>query len=70
MLSDSFVLPFLRHLHQLVDGVQHTVAVLPQQPLVEPMVSEAHLQQHRHHGGVLPGGRVDASLGRHGGQVR
>lgn len=63
MLSvDSFVLAVLGHLHQLVDGVQQAVAVLPQQPLVEPLVSEAHFQQHRHHGRVLSGGRVDASL--------
>lgn len=63
MLSvDSFVLAVLGHLHQLVDSVQQAVAVLPQQPLVEPLVSEAHLQQHRHQGRVLSGGWVDASL--------
>lgn len=59
---DSFALVVLGDLHQLVDGVQQAVAVLPQQPLVEPLVSEAHLQQHGHQGRVLPGGRVDASL--------
>ena len=62
-VGGGFVLAVLRHLHQLVDGVQQAVAVLPQQPLVEPLVPEAHLQQHGHHGGVLPGGWVDASLG-------
>lgn len=56
------VLAVLGHLHQLVDGVQQAVAVLPQQPLVELLVPEAHLQQHRHQGGVLSGGRVDGSL--------
>lgn len=65
---DSFVLAIFGHLHQLVDGVQQAVAVLPQQPLVEPLVSEAHLQQHCHQGRVLPGGWVDASLERQ--QVR
>lgn len=60
----SFVLAVLGHLHQLIDGVQQAVAVLPQQLLVEPLVSEAHLQQHGHHGRVLPGGRVNASLER------
>lgn len=59
---DSFVLAVLGHLHQLVDGVQQAVAVLPQQPLVEPLVSEAHLQQHCHQGRVLSGSGVDASL--------
>lgn len=56
------VLAVLGHLHQLVDGVQQAVAVLPQQPLVEPLVSEAHFEQHRHQGRVLSGGRVNASL--------
>lgn len=58
----SFVLTFLGHLDQFVDGVQQVVAVLPQQLLVEPLVLKAHLQQHGHHGRVLPGGGVDPSL--------
>lgn len=58
----GLVLAVLGHLDQLVDGVQQAVAVLPQQLLVEPLVSEAHLQQHGHHGRVLSGGWVDASL--------
>lgn len=57
-------LPVLGHLHQLVDGVQQAVAVLPQQLLVQPLVSEAHFQEHRHHGRVLLGPGVDASLQR------
>lgn len=61
---DGPVLAVLGHLHQLVDGVQQAVAVLLQQPLVEPLVSEAHFKQHRHHGRVLSGGGVDASLQR------
>lgn len=61
---DGSVLAVLGHLHQLVDGVQQAVAVLLQQPLVEPLVSEAHFKQHRHHGRVLSGGGVDASLQR------
>lgn len=64
---ERLVVAVLGHLHQLVDGVQQAVAVLPQQLLVEPLVSEAHLKQHGHQGGVLPGGRVDASLEREGG---
>lgn len=55
-------LPVLGHLHQLVDGVQQAVAVLLQQLLVEPLVSEAHLQEHGHHGRVLLGAGLDASL--------
>lgn len=61
---DGFVLAVLGHLHQLVDGVQQAVAVLPQQTLVQTLVSEAHLQEHRHQGRVLAGRRVDASLQR------
>lgn len=59
---DGFVLAVLGHLHQFVDRVQEAVAVLLQQTLVEPLVSETHLEQHRHHGRVLSGGWVDASL--------
>lgn len=71
--AGSFVLAVLSHLHQLVDGVQQAVAVLPEQPLVEPLVSEAHFQQHRHHGRVLSGGRVNTSLegrGKEGDEIR
>lgn len=60
--GDSLVRALLTHLHQLVDGVQQAVAVLPQQALVEPLVSEAHLQQHGHQGRVLSGSGVNASL--------
>lgn len=55
-------LPVLGHLHQLVDGVQQAVAVLLQQLLVQPLVSEAHFQEHGHHGRVLLGAGVNASL--------
>lgn len=56
------VLALLGHLHQLIHRVQQAVVVLLQQLLVEPLVLEAHLQQHGHHGRVLSGGWVDASL--------
>lgn len=71
--AGSFVLAVLGHLHQLVDGVQQAVAVLPEQPLVEPLVSEAHFQQHRHQGRVLSSGWVNTSLegrGKEGDEMR
>ena len=42
--SSPLVLLGLGQLDQRVDGVQQVVAVLPQETLVEPLVSEAHLQ--------------------------
>lgn len=62
----GLALPLLGHLHQLVDGVQQAVAVLLQQLLVQPLVSEAHLQEHGHHGRVLLGAQVDALLQKQG----
>lgn len=62
LASFGAALPVLGHLHQLVDGVQKAEAVLPQQLLVQPLVSEAHFQEHGHHGRVLLGAGVDASL--------
>ncbi len=52
----SWDVPFaVGQLHQLVDHIKQIVVMLPQQPLIERLVTETHLLQHSHHGGILAG---------------